>query len=183
MSAGISIHALREEGDFTIEDALFGKIKFLSTPSARRATAKNRRPWRWLSHVYPRPPRGGRPCPALAGSGQVRYFYPRPPRGGRLTYARMGSALMLFLSTPSARRATCCRTCRSTLGGNFYPRPPRGGRHNDFTAAIQRLKFLSTPSVRRATDSGCLGCSGINISIHALREEGDQRSAANGRLQ
>ena len=33
-------------------------------------------------------------------------FYPRPPRGGRLTYALIGSALISFLSTPSARRAT-----------------------------------------------------------------------------
>ena len=102
--------------------------EFLSTPSARRATTRSKQKRGFCSisihalreegdpdrrtcasvpdHFYPRPPRGGRPCPALAGSGQVRYFYPRPPRGGRLTYARMGSALMLFLSTPSARRAT-----------------------------------------------------------------------------
>ena len=36
---------------------------------------------------------------------------------------------------------------------NFYPRPPRGGRHCTFLAARFRL----------------------TISIHALREEGDQR--------
>ena len=37
-------------------------------------------------------------------------------------------------------------------------------------------KFLSTPSARRATDEyGCNGSS-QNISIHALREEGDKRS-------
>ena len=36
----ISIHALREEGDFQCSHrSLFG-TKFLSTPSARRATAK-----------------------------------------------------------------------------------------------------------------------------------------------
>ena len=35
---------------------------------------------------------------------------------------------------------------------NFYPRPPRGGRHNSFTQnALQ-----------------------ADISIHALREEGDR---------
>ena len=36
----ISIHALREEGDHVINNAFFKMLKFLSTPSARRATAK-----------------------------------------------------------------------------------------------------------------------------------------------
>ena len=56
----------------------------------------------------------------------------------------------IFLSTPSARRAT----------------------------EIERLwkfwcKFLSTPSARRATLGGCDGVYYHAISIHALREEGD----------
>ena len=34
----ISIHALREEGDFTMIFQPFNQIQFLSTPSARRAT-------------------------------------------------------------------------------------------------------------------------------------------------
>ena len=34
----ISIHALREEGDFLRRAHLIGNILFLSTPSARRAT-------------------------------------------------------------------------------------------------------------------------------------------------
>ena len=36
----ISIHALREEGDAQITPLTLGKMPFLSTPSARRATAK-----------------------------------------------------------------------------------------------------------------------------------------------
>ena len=36
--------------------------------------------------------------------------------------------LFLFLSTPSARRATPRRPARSPSSCNFYPRPPRGGR-------------------------------------------------------
>ena len=35
---GISIHALREEGDVTYKDGVISVAKFLSTPSARRAT-------------------------------------------------------------------------------------------------------------------------------------------------
>ena len=33
-------------------------------------------------------------------------FYPRPPRGGRLLIPKANMYIMLFLSTPSARRAT-----------------------------------------------------------------------------
>ena len=36
-----------------------------------------------------------------------------------------------------------------------------------------RLKFLSTPSARRATKADCAEPKSIDISIHALREEGD----------
>ena len=36
----ISIHALREEGDCKTCTLLFNGFRFLSTPSARRATAK-----------------------------------------------------------------------------------------------------------------------------------------------
>ena len=36
----------------------------------------------------------------------------------------------LFLSTPSARRATQFFGIGRGLFWNFYPRPPRGGRHN-----------------------------------------------------
>ena len=35
------------------------------------------------------------------------------------------------------------------------------------------FRFLSTPSARRATFSFLRGGSGLRISIHALREEGD----------
>ena len=36
----ISIHALREEGDLAVLQQQYDNIQFLSTPSARRATAK-----------------------------------------------------------------------------------------------------------------------------------------------
>ena len=58
-------------------------LAFLSTPSARRATA---------------PP----PAPPAARGD----FYPRPPRGGRRAARLYATPRGLFLSTPSARRAT-----------------------------------------------------------------------------
>ena len=57
----ISIHALREEGDRSRTSRSTSQKRFLSTPSARRATVC----WLYIRFVsknfYPRPPRGGRP--------------------------------------------------------------------------------------------------------------------------
>ena len=79
----------------------------------------------------------------------------------------------LFLSTPSARRATRegARICWMLT--NFYPRPPRGGRQQDGTRENILYKFLSTPSARRATAAFLHTAAERAISIHALREEGD----------
>ena len=67
--------------------------------------------------------------------------------------AVMAVLRVLFLSTPSARRATEQLSGFWPFTANFYPRPPRGGRP---AMSIIWLWVLS-------------------ISIHALREEGDQR--------
>ena len=61
------------------------------------------------------------------------------------------TAAQTFLSTPSVRRAT-----------SPCPLPRR-----------MRRKFLSTPSVRRATAPQPVVADFVQISIHALREEGD----------
>ena len=57
----------------------------------------------------------------------------------------------LFLSTPSARRATSKQYQQLSDGAYFYPRPPRGGRRISTTPSSQIWEFLSTPSARRAT--------------------------------
>ena len=60
---------------------------------------------------------------------------------------------------------------------HFYPRPPRGGRPSAEVGVMVTDLFLSTPSARRATLAQTfIGLGRINISIHALREEGDQRT-------
>ena len=56
----ISIHALREEGDVRSGEHLCWVLQFLSTPSARRATAAFLFAGSWRKNFYPRPPRGGR---------------------------------------------------------------------------------------------------------------------------
>ena len=80
-------------------------------------------------------------------------FNPRPPRGGR--HHR--------------------REPRDRLQIHFNPRPPRGGRPGETLPNIQASQFQSTPSARRATEGGRNRLADYCISIHALREEGDQR--------
>ena len=58
---------------------------------------------------------------------------------------------MIFLSTPSARRATYKDSSIHTYLNDFYPRPPRGGRHGTRIEKMWSSRFLSTPSARRAT--------------------------------
>ena len=85
-------------------------------------------------------------------------------------------AFSIFLSTPSARRATCGHKMEGFYNDYFYPRPPRGGRQAADTSAANIHIFLSTPSARRATNEVLKITAAICISIHALREEGDASS-------
>ena len=56
---------------------------------------------------------------------------------------------------------------------DFYPRPLRGGRRIACAMPEPEVLFLSTPSARRATQYAGDGLRRVNISIHALCEEGD----------
>ena len=105
MDSYISIHALREEGDLACIQIENGAYQFLSTPSARRATdvAVETYQYDQISiHALREEGDGG-----LAGDHHpLRNFYPRPPRGGRPKVKLQSPTMFLFLSTPSARRAT-----------------------------------------------------------------------------
>ena len=212
----ISIHALREEGDAWIcaqsktlthfyprpprggrrFPGLVGHLHvlFLSTPSARRATVQLAAGPRLRGISIHALREEGDP-PAAAPVSSISDFYPRPPRGGRPTSglrtpptpiflstpsARRAtfdvddeSYKAIFLSTPSARRATWSTVCWPTASPNFYPRPPRGGRRVKNKIIRETRKFLSTPSARRATTNNQTPARSSEISIHALREEGD----------
>ena len=56
---------------------------------------------------------------------------------------------------------------------DFYPRPPWGGRLTILNGIVSTIGFLSTPSVGRATAVVVGAQVGFDISIHALRGEGD----------
>ena len=79
-------------------------------------------------NFYPRPPRGGRPAryPFLIASVTISIHALREE--GDLPCTMPCVTYRLFLSTPSARRATVSALFASVAKHDFYPRPPRGGR-------------------------------------------------------
>ena len=102
----ISIHALREEGDGRRYFMGLFNFLFLSTPSARRATFPTSKPTRKQSYFYPRPPRGGRRLAKIIGHAlNAISIHALREEGDGLLYDYYTLA-DLFLSTPSARRAT-----------------------------------------------------------------------------
>ena len=78
-------------------------------------------------------------------------FYPRPPRGGRLTDRDRISTRQLFLSTPSARRATeSGMGLRAVKCISIHALREEGDGSDLHQSTLVGL-FLSTPSARRAT--------------------------------
>ena len=79
--------------------------KFLSTPSARRATRQLVDDM-LLAVISIHALREEGDAGAAYSATTTAYFYPRPPRGGRPEGCHVSSRPWVFLSTPSARRAT-----------------------------------------------------------------------------
>ncbi len=125
----ISIHALREEGD-TLAELQNIMMRAISIHALREE---------------------GDPVFPQNSVGCEISIHALREEGDKLRSATL-SSLSLFLSTPSARRATeYLYRSYHTLGG-----------------------FLSTPSARRATHESLVRVVVLLISIHALREEGDR---------
>ena len=125
------------------------------------------------THFYPRPPRGGRRFGRVSRMSKFN-FYPRPPRGGRLgrslrfhrphtisihalreegdsQKAPTRISTSVFLSTPSARRATVFSGVDSPEKIISIHALREEGDCINSVLDSGILKFLSTPSARRAT--------------------------------
>ena len=124
-------------------------------------------------------------------------FNPRPPWGGRRLRFSICFLLVSFQSTPSVGRATVRATAKQKISAISihalrgegdknkqslkitppkFQSTPSVGRATRAHAALDResAQFQSTPSVGRATEVGRAPCKACwNISIHALRGEGD----------
>ena len=83
---------------------------------------------------------------------------------------------LVFLSTPSVRRATNRAYARRLEKVISIHALREEGDPNQPRTVSAREVFLSTPSVRRATKAYCAVDATEGISIHALREEGDSKN-------
>ena len=191
----ISIHALREEGDHILPVFPQQTARFLSTPSARRATQTQCNTKSGQSHFYPRPPRGGRLYNReIYAQGKAISIHALREEGDTPA-SRLRPWYTPFLSTPSARRATDrSHQLLTTINISIHALREEGDRlrvavgqcvvisihalreEGDIKtkrATATSNQFLSTPSARRATFlPGSILLRAL-ISIHALREEGD----------
>ena len=147
----ISIHALCEEGDMMSMFSASRLPRFLSTPSARRAT---RQPEGWIysdKDFYPRPLRVGRPVLFVEKSLFHEISIHALCEEGDIFTSSMTSTPSIFLSTPSARRATDVPVIFHRIG----------------RISIHALCEEGDPPTAVEMSSRC------SISIHALCEEGD----------
>ena len=146
----ISIHALRKEGDSSLE-------------LAKQMT----------ENFYPRPPQGGRPGQAPASvCGRMISIHALRKEGDEGAHQHH-VLIPEFLSTPSARRATRRQHRAPGVPGISIHALRKEGDAEKLEINIGTMQFLSTPSARRATDGDTASIRLLGISIHALRKEGD----------
>ncbi len=172
----ISIHALCEEGDGRPEQKRLRTAKFLSTPSARRATDSSSTSS--ACSLFLSTPSARRATRIVTICNIVAKFLSTPSARRATALSKSVSTASIFLSTPSARRATAANTpklCYKFISIHALCEEGDGGAWYDSTVD---LIFLSTPSARRATHLPLASCLGWRISIHALCEEGDPRFPA-----
>ena len=195
MLAHISIHALREEGDRFRNAERWAARGFLSTPSARRATeADDRAEQEQIISIHALREEGDPGCRprcrfskisihALREEGDYECFKRRikpnvflsTPSARRATWGSFSFGRdQEFLSTPSARRATRQLAGNNQAGLISIHALREEGDIVTSVALLTSSKFLSTPSARRATHFCFGGPHCVVISIHALREEGDR---------
>ena len=145
-----STRALRVEGDSSSSRTLNGWSGFLSTPSGWRTTyfrIRSRSSTEFLSALS-----GWRATPLQNRKTNGCGVFLSTPSGWRTTYFRIRSRSSTeFLSALSGWRATPLQN-RKTNGCGV---------------------FLSTPSGWRATLANTVTLQEIQVSIHALRVEGD----------
>ena len=172
----ISIHSLRMEGD-SLPSFAFPCIRsFQSTPSAWRETKVSLTKYEIT----------GISIHSLRMEGDVPFVV--NPDG-----------TVTFQSTPSAWRETTTESVVAQKANYFNPLPPHGGRQLDAdskplsgafqstpsawretsrrSTTIAATIFQSTPSAWRETPISALELSGLTISIHSLRMEGDSKTA------
>ena len=115
----ISIHALREEGDFAAQEQFRDiTISIHALREEGDATSKGVRAA--SSYFYPRPPRGGRPLAAKLAALEKQISIHALREEGDMSHVVPKFLPSPFLSTPSARRATAKTETKSLFSYKLY---------------------------------------------------------------
>ena len=146
----ISIHALREEGDRAYGLIYNEWFRFLSTPSARRATGR------------------------IDYETHRRNIFLSTPSARRATQQpeRMGDRHQISIHALREEGDQKGHTERRRQAISIHALREEGDIPESYTE-LDGSVFLSTPSARRATFFAPPRGYFSSISIHALREEGD----------
>ena len=110
---GISIHALRGEGDTSRAQRTMPLTSFQSTPSVGRATIRPCGRCSGRGYFNPRPPWGGRQVFIVQYNKRIN-FNPRPPWGGRQfvrLYPNSGKFISIHALRGEGDSAVVCRQC------------------------------------------------------------------------
>ena len=168
--------------------------QFLSTLSLRRATARFQPSLSTYRYFYPRSPCGERPycfifippgrdfyprspcgerLPVFSWRCLLTYFYPRSPCGERHVTMPAVSALVLFLSTLSLRRATVeCVICTTFLRISIHALLAESDWAGADCCRVVPHFYPRSPCGERRVLGG-RGRLRDRISIHALLAESD----------
>ena len=171
---GISIHALRVEGDWVCDEVDLGEERFLSTPSGWRATTKLTQPEqiRFISihalrvegdvivvkasrvkpiSIHALRVEGDLESHKIVNDEFVISIHALRVEGDASSSTGFSSIFYFYPRPPGGGRPT--GTYSYTLAPtDFYPRPPGGGRRKIRLQELEiEIVFLSTPSGWRAT--------------------------------
>ena len=178
ISADISIHSLRMEGDLN-SPSISNSTGYISIHSLRMegdpVPVISRLP---LLYFNPLPPHGGRlePCTSVVLLEIISIHSLRME--GDPVVKRHSVPAFSFQSTPSAWRETSTSFSARSISSHFNPLPPHGGRLN-LHLSFPPIRYFNPlpPHGGRPLRSKVERNDGC-ISIHSLRMEGDKMFCA-----
>ena len=170
----ISIHALRVEGDHTRRGS--SRMSRQISIHALRVEGDNRRPYRFLAWLrrFLSTPSGWRAtgCRPLPDTGYSISIHALRVEGDK---SQIEKITIRYISIHALRVEGDLRVDRPKLEDCRFLSTPSGWRATQVSQGrrVRKAEFLSTPSGWRATNEISVECASCDISIHALRVEGD----------
>ena len=154
-----------------VDDVINFNIKFLSTPSARRATCTASGWSRNMEiSIHALREEGDARVLNKVGGSSISIHALREEGDARRRAGGRGFAISIHALREEGDGFS---SMYLSIASYFYPRPPRGGRPAGFVLLQTGLE-ISIHALREEGDCRRLcGQLSTTISIHALREEGD----------